>query len=85
LKTPVTIALDALDFRQLIGAGETVGWAEATAEPLFLTRLLNSQAEDCLLFRVFFPLTFKRRLCRRSSERHHHRLGRRQRREAIFC
>jgi hypothetical protein len=34
LKTPVSIAPDALDFRRLIGRGETVGWAEATAEPL---------------------------------------------------
>jgi acetyl-CoA hydrolase len=58
LKTPVSITPDALDFRQLIGAGETVGWAEATAEPLFLTRLLDAQAEHCLPFRVFFPLTF---------------------------
>jgi len=58
LKTPVSITPDALDFRQLIGAGETVGWAEATAEPLFLTRLLDAQAEHCPPFRVFFPLTF---------------------------
>jgi hypothetical protein len=58
LKTPVSIAPDALDFRRLIGCGETVGWAEATAEPLFLTRLLDAQAECCPPFRVFFPLTF---------------------------
>ena len=58
LKTPVSIAPDALDFRRLIGRGETVGWAEATAEPLFLTRLLDAQAERCPPFRVFFPLTF---------------------------
>jgi hypothetical protein len=58
LKTPVSIAPDALDFRRLIGCGETVGWAEATAEPLFLTRLLDPQAERCSPFRVFFPLTF---------------------------
>jgi hypothetical protein len=58
LKTPVSIAPHALDFRQLIGRGETVGWAEATAEPLFLTRLLDAQAERCSPFRVFFPLTF---------------------------
>ena len=58
LKTPVSIAPDALDFRRLIGRGETVGWAEATAEPLFLTRLLDAQAERCSPFRVFFPLTF---------------------------
>ena len=58
LKTPVSIARDALDFRKLIRAGETVGWAEATAEPLLLTRLLDAQAEHCSPFRVFFPLTF---------------------------
>ena len=27
---PVSIAADALDFRRLMGRGETVGWAEAT-------------------------------------------------------
>ena len=58
LKTPVSIARDALDFRKLIRAGETVGWAEATAEPLLLTRLLDAQAECCSPFRAFFPLTF---------------------------
>ena len=58
MKTPVSIAPDALDFRRLVGRGETVGWAEATAEPLFLTRLLDAQAERCSPFRVFFPLTF---------------------------
>ena len=56
--TPITIASDALDFTRLIRAGETVGWAEATAEPVFLTRLLDTQAERCPPFRVFFPLTF---------------------------
>ncbi|HJU17810.1 MAG TPA: acetyl-CoA hydrolase/transferase C-terminal domain-containing protein [Stellaceae bacterium] len=58
MKTPAAIALDALDFRRLIGGGETVGWAEATAEPLVLTRLLDAQVEGCPPFRVFFPLTF---------------------------
>jgi acyl-CoA hydrolase len=58
VKTPVTIAPEALDFTRLIRAGETVGWAEATAEPAFLTRLLDAQAERCSPFRVFFPLTF---------------------------
>jgi hypothetical protein len=52
------IAPDALDFTQLIRAGETIGWAEATAEPVFLTRLLDAQAERCPSFRVFFALTF---------------------------
>jgi hypothetical protein len=56
--TPVTIAPEALDFTQLIRAGETVGWAAATAEPVFLTRLLDAQAERCPPFRVFFALTF---------------------------
>ena len=37
---------------------ETIGWAEATAEPVFLTRLLDAQAERCPPFRVFFALTF---------------------------
>jgi acyl-CoA hydrolase len=58
VKTPVTIAPDALDFTRLIRSGETVGWAEATAEPVFLTRLLDAQAERCPPFRVFFALTF---------------------------
>jgi acyl-CoA hydrolase len=58
MKTPVTIAPEALDFTQLIRAGETIGWAEATAEPVFLTRLLDAQAERCRPFRVFFALTF---------------------------
>jgi hypothetical protein len=54
VKTPVTIAPEALDFPRLIGAGETIGWAEATAEPVFLTRLLDAQAERCPPFRVCF-------------------------------
>jgi len=58
VKTPVTITPEALDFTQLIRAGETIGWAEATAEPVFLTRLLDAQAERCPPFRVFFALTF---------------------------
>src|SRR6516164_4754830 len=58
LKTPVSIAPDSLDFRRLIGRGQTIGWAEATAEPLLLTQLLDAQAEGCPPFRVFFPLTF---------------------------
>src|SRR5205085_9124612 len=52
------MAPEALDFTQLIRAGETIGWAEATAEPVFLTRLLDAQAERCPPFRVFFALTF---------------------------
>jgi hypothetical protein len=58
VKTPIMIAPDALDFTQLIRAGEAIGWAEATAEPVFLTRLLDAQAERCPSFRVFFALTF---------------------------
>jgi len=58
VKTPITIAPEALDFTQLIRAGETVGWAEATAEPVLLTRMLDAQAERCPPFRVFFALTF---------------------------
>ena len=58
MKTPALIAPEALDFVQLIRAGETVGWAEATAEPVFLTRRLNAQADSCPPFRVFCPLTF---------------------------
>jgi len=55
---PTRIAVDALDFAALIQPGETIGWAEATAEPVVLTRLLNAQAAQCPPFRVFFPLTF---------------------------
>lgn len=58
MKTPVTIAPETLDFIRLIRSGETVGWAEATAEPVFLTRLLDAQAERCPPFRLFFALTF---------------------------
>jgi acyl-CoA hydrolase len=58
VKTPITIAPEALDFTQLIRLGETVGWAEATAQPVLLTRILDAQAERCPQFRVFFPLTF---------------------------
>jgi acetyl-CoA hydrolase len=58
MKTPAIIAPEALDFTRLIRAGETIGWAEATAEPVFLTRLLDAQAERCPPFRVFFALTF---------------------------
>ena len=58
MKTPITIAPEALDFTQLIRLGETVGWAEATAQPVLLTRILDAQAERCPQFRVFFPLTF---------------------------
>jgi hypothetical protein len=58
VKTPVTIAPEALDFTRLIRSGETVGWTEATAEPVFLTRLLDAQADRCPPFRVFFALTY---------------------------
>ncbi len=58
VKIPITIAPEALDFTQLIRAGETIGWAEATAEPVFLTRMLDAQAERCPPYRVFFALTF---------------------------
>jgi len=58
MKTPVTVAPAALDFAQLIRDGETVGWAQATAEPVFLTRLLDEQAPRCPPFRLFFAMTF---------------------------
>ena len=58
MKTPVTIAPEALDFAQLIRADDTVGWAEATAEPVLLTGMLNAQAPRCPPFRIFFALTF---------------------------
>ena len=54
MKNWVTIAPEALDFTRLIGADGTIGWAEATAEPVFLTRLLDAQAERCPPFRVCF-------------------------------
>jgi hypothetical protein len=62
VKTPVMIAPEALDFSQLLRTGETIGWAEATAEPVFLTRMLDAQAERCPPFRVFFALTFSEAL-----------------------
>jgi acyl-CoA hydrolase len=58
MKTPVTIAPDSLDFAGLIHEGETVGWAQATAEPVWLTRRLDRQAPRCPPFRVFFAMTF---------------------------
>jgi acetyl-CoA hydrolase len=58
MKTPVTVAPDALDFTRLIQAGDTIGWAQATAEPVLLTRLLHEQAPRCSPFRLFFALTF---------------------------
>jgi acyl-CoA hydrolase len=61
-RLPQEIAPEALDFTRLIRAGETLGWAEATAEPVFLTRLLDAQAARCAAFRVFFPLTFSNTL-----------------------
>jgi hypothetical protein len=59
---PHQLTPETLDFPRLIRAGETVGWAEATAEPVFLTRLLDAQAVRCPPFRVFFPLTFSNTL-----------------------
>ena len=61
-RLPHQIAPEALDFTQLIRAGETVGSAEATAEPVALTRLLDAQAVRCVPFRVFLPLTFSNML-----------------------
>jgi acyl-CoA hydrolase len=58
VKTPVVVAPGDLDFAGLIREGETLGWAEATAEPVFLTRLLDAQAPRCPPFRVFFVMTF---------------------------
>jgi acyl-CoA hydrolase len=58
MKSPVTIAAEDLDFSGLLREGDTLGWAEATAEPAWLTRLLDRQAERCPSFRVFFALTF---------------------------
>jgi acetyl-CoA hydrolase len=58
MKTAVTVAPDDLDFAGLIRAGDMVGWAQATAEPVLLTRLLDRQAGRCPPFRLFFALTF---------------------------
>jgi acetyl-CoA hydrolase len=58
MKNPVAIAPDRLDFAALIRPGDTVGWAQATAEPVLLTRLLDAQAAHCPHFTVFFVLTF---------------------------
>ena len=58
MKTPATVAPGALDFARLIREGDTVGWAQATAEPVFLTRLLDEQAPRCPPFRLFFAMTF---------------------------
>jgi acyl-CoA hydrolase len=58
MKTPVAAAPDKFDFAALIRAGETVGWAEATAEPVLLTRMLGEQASRVPPFRVFFAMSF---------------------------
>ncbi|HEY1797776.1 MAG TPA: acetyl-CoA hydrolase/transferase C-terminal domain-containing protein [Stellaceae bacterium] len=53
-----TVRLDELDFAALIRRGDTVGWAQATAEPVLLTRRLDEQAERCPPFNLFFALSF---------------------------
>jgi acetyl-CoA hydrolase len=53
-----TIRPDELDFAALIRPGETIGWAQATAEPVFLTRMLDEQAGRCPPFNLFFVLSF---------------------------
>ncbi len=58
MKTPRTVAPHDLDFATLIGEGDTVGWAQATAEPVWLTRRLDAQAPRCPPFGVFFAMTF---------------------------
>jgi 4-hydroxybutyrate CoA-transferase len=58
MTTPRIVAAEALDFTKLIRADDTMGWAEATAEPVFLTRMLDAQAPLLPPFRVFFVLTF---------------------------
>jgi acetyl-CoA hydrolase len=58
VKAPRTVVPAALDFAGLIRDGDTVGWAQATAEPVFLTRLLHEQAPRCPPFRLFFAMTF---------------------------
>jgi acyl-CoA hydrolase len=58
MKTPLRVMPEDLDFSRLIRDGDTIGWAQATAEPVFLTRLLHRQAPRVPPFRVFFALTF---------------------------
>jgi acetyl-CoA hydrolase len=53
-----TLRPDELDFAALIRPGDTVGWAQATAEPVLLTRLLDEQAPRCPPFNLFFALSF---------------------------
>lgn len=53
-----TIRPDELDFAALIRPGDTVGWAQATAEPVLLTRMLDEQALRCQPFNLFFALSF---------------------------
>ena len=58
MKTPVAVAPADLAFARLLRPGDTIGWAEATAEPVLLTRLLDAQAARCPPFRTFFAMTF---------------------------
>ena len=58
MKIPVAVPAGELDFAALIRPGDTVFWAQATAEPVLLTRLLDAQAPRCPPFRIFFTLTF---------------------------
>jgi len=51
-----TVAPEALDFAALIRPGERMFWAEATAEPVLLTRRLEAQAARCPPFQVFSVL-----------------------------
>ena len=59
---PQQVALEALDFAGLIRAGETVGWAEATAEPVSSLAFSMRRQSAAEPFRVFFPLTFSNAL-----------------------
>ena len=58
-RLPHQLAPEALDFT--LRPGETVRWAEAAAEPVFLIRLLDASCALCAV-QVFFPLTFSNKL-----------------------
>src|SRR5258706_12101607 len=58
MKFRFRVAPEDFDSARLIRSGDTIGWAQATAEPVLLTRLLDHQAPRCPPFRLFFALTF---------------------------
>lgn len=54
----IEIDADALDFRKLVRAGDSVFWGHGTSEPVVLSRALMRQRADFGRFEVFLGPTF---------------------------